>query len=426
MPWQRLVLDDVFTVDAGGQFAARTAVVSVARQNGKTSLMEAAIGWLLTEYPRIVGRPVSILSTAHHLDLAVESFNELADVLEDQFGCKVIRAYGRNSVTTPEGSLWKVSASTGKRHGGTWDIICGDELWALTEAAVFGALRPSQIAVPNPLMLLLSTAGDESSTVFQQLREQALANLDAGRTSDLYYCEFSVPAGTDPAREEYWPMANPALGTTITLEGLRSAFNAPDKVQFMRAHLNQWVSAAGSWLPPTLWSEPATTDPAPAGGVLAIDSSIDDARYVGVRAVTVGDTVQTVVEFTVETEGEMWEHVARVMQDHSVSLAVTPSLEIHLPLFTNKRFTVVGYNELLKYTALVRSMILERRVMHSGETMLSEHVNRAVLSKTVQGAVVSSQKSAGPIELARCLIWAVALESRPRTATKPLLVVGNR
>jgi hypothetical protein len=186
-----------------------------------------------------------------------------------------------------------------------------------------------------------------------------------------------------------------------------------------------WVSAAGSWLPPTLWAELENPAPVPAGGVLAIDSSLDDARYVGVRAVTEGDKVQTVVEFIAETEREMWEHVERVMQDHRVTLAVTPSLEIHLPQIANRRFTVVGYNELLRYTGLVRSMILEHRVWHRGETTLAEHVNRAVLTKTVQGAVISSQKSAGPIELARCLVWAVALESKPRHATKPLLVVGN-
>jgi hypothetical protein len=55
--------------------------------------------------------------------------------------------------------------------------------------------------------------------------------------------------------------------------------------------------------------------------------------------------------------------------------------------------------------------------------VLAEHVNRAVGVKTAQGYVVSSQKSPGPIELARCLIWAVALVSRPQTKQKPMLVV---
>ena len=423
MPWQRLVLDDVFT-HTGGKFVHRTGLVSVARQNGKTTMLEAIVLWLLMQYPQVVGRPVHILSTAHHLDLAVESFTAIADILEERFGCKVTRAYGRNFVTAPDGSTWKVTASTGKKHGGTYDFILGDELWALTEAAVFGALRPSQIAVPNPLMLLFSTAGDESSTVFQQLREQGLQLIDKGQPGDLYFAEWSAPAGMDD--ERWWPDANPALGKTITMESLRSAFNAPDKVQFMRAHLNQWVSAAGSWLEPGLWANLKTSEPMPAGGVLAIETSLDDSRFVGVRAAADGTRVFTEVEFVAGTEAEAWAEVQRIMTDHNVHLAVTPSLEIHLPAFTNKRYTIVGYNELLKYTGLVRTMITEERVLHRGEQILAEHVNRAVLVKTVQGAVLSSQKSPGPIELTRCLVWATAMVSKPSRAQKPLLVVGSR
>jgi hypothetical protein len=158
---------------------------------------------------------------------------------------------------------------------------------------------------------------------------------------------------------------------------------------------------------------------------LAIETSLDDSRFVGVRAAADGDQVHCQVEFVVGTEAEAWAEVQRVMTDHAVMLAVTPSLEIHLPPFTNKRFTIVGYNELLKYTGLVRTMITEERVHHRGEQILAEHVNRAVLVKTVQGAVLSSQKSPGPIELTRCLVWAAAMVSRPTRAQRPLLVVGR-
>jgi phage terminase large subunit-like protein len=426
MPWQRLVLNDIFTVGPDGRFVFRTALCSVGRQNGKTTLLEAAIGWLLIEFPKIEKRKINILSTAHQLDLAVESFNAIADTLEERFGCKAIRAYGRNQITTPGGSMWKVQAATGKRHGGTWDVIFCDELFAISEAVIFGALRPSQIAVPNPIMIMFSTAGDESSTVFLQLREQALAAIDKSKASDLYFAEWSVPPGVDAGDESQWPLANPALGTTITIEGLRSAYKAPDRVQFMRAHLNQWVSAAGSWLPPGLWASLETSIEMPPGGVLSIETSLDEQRFVGVRAANDGDRVHVCVEFIVGTMREMWAEVERIMKDHRVTLTITPSFEIHLPAYTNKRYTLVGYNELLKHTGLVRSMINEERILHRGETILSEHVCRAVLAKTVQGVVLSSNKSPGPIELARCLVWAAALVSKPQRATRPLIAVAGR
>jgi hypothetical protein len=86
---------------------------------------------------------------------------------------------------------------------------------------------------------------------------------------------------------------------------------------------------------------------------------------------------------------------------------------------------IVGYAELLKYTSLAQKMILENKVVHQGQISLSEHMNRAVLTKTGQGAVLSSKQSPGPIELARCAVWGIALSSRFVNRSKPLVVVSQ-
>jgi hypothetical protein len=156
---------------------------------------------------------------------------------------------------------------------------------------------------------------------------------------------------------------------------------------------------------------------------LAIDSSVDEARYVGVRAVSVNHQVFTTVEFIVDSEAQMWDNVQRIMAEPSTLLLVTPTLEIHLPISLKRRYQLTGYAELLRYTALVRSMIMEDKVRHDGNQTLAEHCGRAVLVRTAQGAVLSSQKSPGPIEAARCMIWAVSAVSRPQNKQKPMLVV---
>jgi len=338
---------------------------------------------------------------------------------------KVTYAYGRNQAVMPDGSLWKVKASTGKKHGGTWDFIFADEIWALSEATIFGALKPSQIAVPDPLMVCTSTAGDESSTAFMQLREQALGIIESGKPGTVTMLEWSVPPGAGQ-HPKFWGMANPALGTTITMEGLQAAQDQPDKTAFARAHLNQWVSAAGAWLGPGDWDDLMTDQPMPAGGVLAVEVSVDNSRYVGLRAVLDGDLTHCKLEFVTDTEQKMWEAIEQVMADQSVTLAVTPALEVHMPKPYSGRYKIWGYSEVLLFTGLVRGMILEERVRHRGETILGEHINRAVMTKTVQGVVLSSQKSPGPIELARCLIYAVAAAAKPKAAHKPFIAVVKR
>ena len=70
-------------------------------------------------------------------------------------------------------------------------------------------------------------------------------------------------------------------------------------------------------------------------------------------------------------------------------------------------------------------MILEGRLVHTGEVMLAEHVQRAVAVKVAASLVLSSQRSPGPIELARCMVWAAALASRSMVSGKPMIVVAG-
>lgn len=423
MPWQVRALSGQLSHDADGRLLFRESLVSTARQQGKSVALTAMIGWWLTEYAELTGRPQQVLSTANQLDRAEAIFQSLAPVLVEYFGGKQLQAIGRKSVKVGR-SEWVIRAASTRLHGGSYDLIVVDELWNIPTAVVDEALRPSQIARPNPLMSCWSTAGDLTSAAMIQMREQALAEIDRGETSDLYFAEWSMPLGANPREEKWWAYANPSLGTTVTLEALRAASK---KESFLRAHLNQWITAKGSMLDPGVWDSLAVNMPMPAGGVLAIDSSIDEARYVGTRAVMVDGRCMVNLEFVVNTEQQMWDEVARVMQDKSTLVAVTPTLEQHLPPSLNRRFTVVGYGELLRYTALVKAMITEERVCwpKGANGMLSEHMNRAVAVKTAQGLVLSSQKSPGPIEIARCAIWAIAKVSKPVSSNKPVLVVSG-
>jgi hypothetical protein len=420
MPWQVYAVTGMLEHE-GGELRRREALVSTARQQGKSVLLTSMIGWWLTEHAANLGRPQHVLSTANQLDRAEAIFSTLAPILVERFGGKQIQQIGRKKVTMPDGSTWEIRAASSRLHGGSYDLIVVDELWNISPATMDEALRPSMIARPNPLLAAFSTAGDMSSHSMIHMREQALADIDNGNLTDTYFAEWSMPMGADPKDERWWGWANPALGTTVTLAALRAAAK---KESFLRAHLNQWITTRGAMLDPGVWDSCTTDRPMPGGGVLAIDSSVDEARYVGTRATVADGQIMVDVEFVVDSEEAMWDEVARVMADKTVNLAVTPTLEIHLPPELARRAGTVGYGELIKYTSLVRGMIQEGRVVHTGARTLSEHMNRAVGVKTAQGYVLSSQKSPGPIEVARTAVWAIALVSRPQTKQKPMLVVS--
>ena len=418
-PWQVHALAGTLMIDDDGNFVHREALVSTARQNGKSVALSALIGWALTELPKIWGRPVNILSTANRLDRAEAIYLTLSPILKEIFGAKLTQVPGRKGAKIGN-SEWHVRAANINLHGGSYDLVVADEIFDISSEVLDTAIRPTMIARQSPLFSAWSTAGDASSDAMITMREEALTAIDAGENRGLYFAEWSAEPGQ--IGPETWGMANPALGRTITIKALEAASR---KDYFLRAHLNQWVTARGAWLKANEWEACKTKVEMPTGGWLAIDSSIDESRYVGIRAAQIDKQVMVQVAFVADSEEELWEHVGGVLMDPKVQLLVTPSLEIHIPVNLQRRYKLTGYAELLRYTSLVQKMILEGRVLHDGSTALHEHMTRATMVKTAQGAVLSSQKSPGPIELARCAVWAIAEVSRPMTRSKPMLVVSG-
>ena len=426
MPWQRIALDGQLEHDEDGNLIRRRSLVSVARQNGKTVTLKALILWALTEEPKRRGEPIMVINTAHQLDLAVEIFEALAPILEKKFGAKVKWSYGRNEVIMPDGTRWLVQAATPKAfHGFSPTYIIADEVWNISRDVLLNGALPSQRVMKSPLLSCWSTAGTEDSLAMLQMREEGLRAIDQGESTKLYFAEWSVPPGIDPMTSpELWQMANPALGYTLEPDVLADEAQQVDKAAFLRASLNVWISSERSWLPPGLFDSLKVED-IPAGGVLAVDSSIDESLYCGVRAQRMGDDlIGATVEFLADSLAGCWQAI-EASASSCEKVALTPSLFDLAPAALDRKKVQVGYAELATHTATIRSLITEGRIVHTGEQMLAEHVDRAVGVKTQRGYALSSQKSSGPITLARCLVFAASLLARPASRAKPAIAFGR-
>jgi len=427
MPWQRHVLTQQLSYNAAGEWCHALSLVSVARQNGKTVALAALTGWLLTEYPVIAKRPITVVSTAHRLDLATSLFQDLAPVLEAKFGAKAVWAYSRNSLTLGQ-TKWVVKAARPSAgHGMSVDFLIIDEVWGIDSDTLDIGLLPTQRAKPNPLCSMWSTAGTEESVAMLRHRETAVRAMDTGQPSPIYLAEYSPPPELDPMTPEAWAYANPALGHTLTHKVLQRESTAPNRAGFLRSSVNVWCQTDAGWLLPGQFDKCRTDLPPLPGGVLACEVSVDDGRYVAVRANANAEGVTTcTVAFMADTREGFWLEVRKQLADQpGVALHITPTLDAHCPPDLQHRRNVWGYQEITRYTGLVKQMITERQLAHTGETMLAEHCGRAVAVKTPGSIAISSTKSAGPIELARCLVIAAALAARPTSSIrKPVIATS--
>jgi len=388
--------------------------------------LKALILWALTKEPVRRGEPIMVISTAHQLDLAVEIFEALAPILGEQYGAKVKWSYGRNEVIMKDGTRWLVQAATPRAfHGFSPTYVVADEIWNVSKDVLFSGALPSQRVMKSPLLSCWSTAGTEDSHAMLQMREEGIRAIDQGRPGKLYFAEWSVPPGIDPLTSpDSWPAANPAIGYTLDPEVLQDESEQVDKAAFLRASLNVWISSERSWLAPGVF-DALKVDDIPAGGVLAVDSAIDESMYAGIRAVAMPDgMIGVTVAFLADSLAKCWEEV-ELHAKPCEKVALTPSLFEIAPTALDRKKVQVGYAELATHTATIRNLIGEGRVVHTGEEMLLEHVGRAVGVKTQRGYALSSQRSSGPITLARCMVFAAALIAVPTSRARPAIAFGR-
>ena len=428
-PWQVEVLEGMLKHDPDGNLRHRHSLVSTARQAGKTICLQSLIGWWLTEGKMIRGEPQSVLSVAHELRAAEEIHYTLAPILEERFdAAKSYNSFGRKEVRWDDGTIWRISAATpAAGHGQSNDLVIVDEIWDVDSEVLHAGLLPTQRARANPLAAFFSTAGTEKSKAFLRWREAGLDVIDKGEPARLFMCEWSPPPNVDLSDRRYWLMGNPSIGYgNLTLQDLEDEAAGPDHTAFLRAGLNLWVASDQAWLDPGEWERLEHDGTPPAWNVLAVDSSADGSRFVGLLGGADPEgRVHLSVAFVTHSEAEAWEQIAEQLPAGGL-LAITPSLEIHCPPMYESRRTTVGHGEILKWTGIVRGMIRESKVAHYGQTLLTEHVGRAVGYNSRSGMGLSSEKSPGPIELARCLVWTVALCSKAKHSGKPSIGSSRR
>ena len=416
-PWQQDVLTEALAHDDVGEFLHRYSLTSTARQQGKTLMLSALIGWWLTEFRLLRGSPQQVLSVAQLYTTAELIALTLFPVLEERYGFKTYVSSGRMMAQHDDGSWWRIqSASPKSGHGLTVDLLVVDELFAVAELVIDAGLLPTQRARRSPLAVFTSTAGTEDSTALIRWRERGIQQIEKGEPGRIHFAEWSPPPNIDFNDRSFWHMANPSMGLGfLTMQDLEDGFNSPNREAWLRTDLNLWTSAVGSWLPHGTWEGLTTTDEMPAGGVVAIDSDADGVGYVGVRVARRADNkLQTFSEFRVESLDEMWWQAERLAEDRQVLLALTPGLHALCPTELQRRTTIWGQQEMTKYTAIVRSLIMERKILHHDQMSLNEHVNRAVSGRAAGGKLtISSAKSPGSIEQCRCMIAAAGLCAKP-------------
>lgn len=261
IPWQRWLLIHALELRPDGRFRFRTVLVLVARQNGKTTLVEVKNLWkmFVLQVPLVIG-------TAQNLDVSEESWDKAVEIVESipELSAEVpkdggvVRVNGKKTLKLVHGSRWKVAAASRKGGRGlSGDDVNLDELREHHTWDSWAAVTKTTMARRKAQIWAFSNAGDDRSIVLNDLQEKAKEALeDPDSDASLGIFEWSAPDDCPIDDPQMWRMANPSLGYPqgISYEALRSALETDPEPIFRTECLCQRVpDLVPSKIPLTAW-----------------------------------------------------------------------------------------------------------------------------------------------------------------------------
>ena len=423
LPWQAHLALNAHK-GSPGDWKHRVVGITVARQNGKSALLQLRIaaGLLLWDEKLII-------ATAQSREVALETFRGVVELLEGHPKYvaqikSVIRSYGREELVLRNGCRYRLVAPTsGGARGFSAHLAIIDELREHKNYEAYAAISYTT-TVPNGQLWVASNAGDQTSVVLNDIRRQALAQSEP---SDVYYAEWSADPTLDVDDPTGWAQANPSLGHLIEPRVLEGRLKTDPRPVFETEALCRWVDVLDSPWPPNAWADCADPDldlDPTLPTFLAVDVSID-RRHAALVAVQQLDDDRLGAHLL-----QTWTADGAI-DDLAIAGAIAPyARKTNARSVAFDRYTAAGIASRLASAGIavgdcsgaqfaqacdeLLSAMVHGRLVHGAQDTLTEHVMAAVKKPYSDGGWrIVRRNSAGPIAGAVALAMGVHYASQP-------------
>jgi phage terminase large subunit-like protein len=422
VPWQRWVLDDLLSIDDAQNWRKKTALILVARQNGKTHLARM----LILSHLFLWGSK-NVLGMSSNRNMALDTFRQVAYTIEDnQFLKDQVRqirlANGQESITLLNGARYEIAAATRDApRGKTADFLYIDELREWTQES-FTAALPVTRARPNAMTLMTSNAGDGFSTVLNDLRERCLSYPP----DNLGFYEYSAPQHSKITDRKAWAMANPALGHLITEQTLEESVSTNSIEATKTEMLCMWVdSTVSPWVygsieqcsdsnleipvgPQTIMAFDIA--PTRRSGALVMGQVQDGKIAVGLAQLWHSDIA--IDEIKMASDINEWArkyHPSTICYDKYATQTIATRLEQ-----SGWRLQDVSGQAFYQACSDLADGLANSRVVHSGQAELVQHLNNCAAKTNDAGWRIIRRKSAGDVTAAISLAMVVSQLTKPQ------------
>ena len=261
-PWQIFFVCNVFgwVRKDNGYRRYREVLLLVPRKNGKSALA-AAIGLYMLaadgEYGAEVYTGATSEKQAKEVFTPAQAMARMNPALTSHFGIDVNAS---NICILQNGS--KMEPIIGNPpDGSSPSCAIADEVHELKDSRLIDTMITGMGAREQPLMLYITTAGDNLSGPCYQLQLEAQKALEGVIENDqLFSLIYGIDQGDDWSDLDNLKKANPNFGVSVSEDFLISRLqdaknNARKQSTFMTKHLNVWVGSREAYFNVDKWNQ---------------------------------------------------------------------------------------------------------------------------------------------------------------------------
>lgn len=261
-PWQRKFLKAVYATDRRGRRQVRTAVLSMARKNGKTDVA-ARLALCHIAGPEAEERG-EVYSAANDRFQAGRIFSEICAIIERVPWLNERISIRRHSKELEDiggtGTVFAaLSADVATKHGLSPSMWIYDELGQSPSRDLYDTLDTAMGARGEPLGMVISTQAARDDAPMSELVDYGV-RVNAGEVKDptFHLTLYRAPLDADPWDRATWKLANPALADFRSLEDVQRLASQAQRMpsreaSFRNLILNQRVDATQQFLTAPVW-----------------------------------------------------------------------------------------------------------------------------------------------------------------------------
>ena len=256
LDWQReQVIEELFgwqRVDTDTR-RYRVGYIELPKKNGKSTLLSGISLYMTAADGEAAAECFGCANSREQAGIVYKQMKELVQASPFLTNRLEVVDSRKTIACVPTNSFYKViSSDSGRQEGLNIHSLCYDEIHQAKDRRLWDAVRWGGISRTQSLILAITTAGVDRSSICWELHEQALKVMQDPASDPQFFGFVTAALPDDDYRDpEVWKAANPSFGVTMDEESFKADVRDAEQsnarlASFLRYRLNVWSQGDGN------------------------------------------------------------------------------------------------------------------------------------------------------------------------------------